>query len=254
MPPSGAIVVLGRVSGPQKFEPSRERVVAETAKPAKTTSPLRRLLGWAALGVVAFGAVKIVHSQQGPSGPPTPAAAAYLPPAPPAGSIFADPLAFSAPVHIDIPAVNIHADLLKVGLGADGAIGVPPLDQAQKAAWYDKGPAPGQSGPAVIDAHVDSSQTKDYRGAFYNLGEVLPGEQITVTRSDHKVAVFTVDSVQQAPKDQFPTSRVYGSVSYAALRLITCGGDFDKASQAYSANVVVYASLTGSRAARTSGA
>lgn len=147
-------------------------------------------------------------------------------------------------MHIDIPAVGIHADLLKVGLGSDGAIGVPPLDQAQKAAWYEKGPAPGQSGPAVIDAHVDSSQTKDYRGAFYNLGEVLPGEQINVTRADHKVAVFTVDSVQQAPKDQFPTSRVYGSVDYAALRLITCGGDFDYAKHSYEDNTIVYAHMS----------
>jgi hypothetical protein len=202
------------------------------------------VLGWAALGVVVFGAIKIVHSQQAPSGPPSPAAAAYLPPAPPAGSIFADPLGFSPPVHIDIPEADIHADLLKVGLDADGGLGVPPLDQAQKAAWYDKGPAPGQVGPAVIDAHVDSSETAGYRGAFYNLGEVLPGEQIQVTRADHTVAVFTVDSVQQAAKDQFPTSRVYGSVSYAALRLITCGGDFDYAKHSYVDNTIVYAHMS----------
>lgn len=213
-------------------------------KIAKKRSPLTRLLGWAALGVVAFGTVKIVHSQQAPAGPPSPAAAAYLPPVPPAGSIFADPLGFSAPLHIQIPAVGIDADLLKVGLGSDGAIGVPPLDQAQKAAWYDKGPAPGQSGPAIIDAHVDSSKMKDYRGAFYNLGQVLPGEQINVTRADHTVAVFTVDSVQQAPKDEFPTSRVYGSVSYAALRLITCGGDFDSTKHSYTDNTIVYAHMS----------
>lgn len=211
---------------------------------AKARSRLSRLLGWAALALVAFGAVKIVHSQQGPTGPPSPAAAAYLPPEPPAGSIFADALSFSAPLHIDIPAVGISADLLKVGLDSDGALGVPPLDQAQKAAWYDKGPAPGQSGPAIIDAHVDSSQTKDYRGAFYNLGEVVPGEQIKVTRADHTVAVFTVDSVQQAPKDKFPTTRVYGSVSYAALRLITCGGDFDYEKRSYVDNTIVYAHMS----------
>ena len=209
-----------------------------------TRSPASRALGWLALGVVVFGAVKIVHSQQAPTGPPNPAAAAYLPPVPPPGSVFADPLGYALPVHIDIPDADIHADLVKVGLAADGSVGVPPLDQAQKAAWYDGGPAPGQAGPAVIDAHVDSRQTRGYRGAFYNLGAVQPGQQISVTRADHMVTVFTVDSVQQAPKDKFPTSRVYGSVSYAALRLITCGGDFDYAKSSYEDNTIVYAHMT----------
>lgn len=204
----------------------------------------RRVLRWIALGVVVFGALKIVHSQQRPTGPPSPAAAAYLPPVPPPGSVFADPLAASLPVHIDIPDADIHADVMKVGLGSDGSVGVPPLNEAQRAAWYDKSPTPGEVGPSIIDAHVDSRETRGFRGAFYNLGVVQPGELIQVTRADHVVATFTVDSVQQAPKDKFPTSRVYGSVSYAALRLITCGGDFDYAKNTYEDNTIVYAHMT----------
>ncbi|MBR7826894.1 class F sortase [Actinospica sp. MGRD01-02] len=205
---------------------------------------LRRVLGWVALGVVALGALKIAHSQQPAQGPPSPAASAYLPPAPAPGSVFAAPLGGSQPVRIDIPDVDIHAVLVKVGLQADGSVGAPPLDQAQKAAWYDGSPSPGQAGPSIIDAHVDSRETKGFRGAFYNLGQVQPGEQIHVTRSDHVVATFTVDSVQQAPKSAFPTSRVYGSVPYAALRLITCGGDFDYARGTYKDNTIVYAHMT----------
>jgi hypothetical protein len=204
---------------------------------------VNRVLGWIAIGIVVFGAVKIVHSQQAPSGPPNPAAAAYLPPVPPPGSVFADPLGFSVPVYIDIPDAGIHADLIKVGRDPDGSVGVPPLDQAQKAAWYDGGPSPGEAGPAVIDAHVDSRETAGFRGAFYNLGAVQPGQQIRVTRADHKVGVFTVDSVQQAAKSKFPTSRVYGSVPYAALRLITCGGDFDSDTGSYVDNTIVYAHM-----------
>jgi hypothetical protein len=210
-------------------------------------TPLTRALGWIALGVVAFGVLKIVHSQQPPSGPPSPAAAAYLPPVPPPGSVFAAPLAYAVPVSIDVPDVGIHAELIKVGLQSDGSLGVPPLDQAQLAAWYDRGPSPGQIGPAVIDAHVDSRETSGFRGAFYNLGEMQPGEQIEVTRTDHRVAVFTVDSVQQAAKDSFPSSRVYGSVPYSALRLITCGGPFDDATGSYEDNTIVYAHLTDTR-------
>lgn len=204
----------------------------------------RRALGWLALGVVGFGALQIVHSQQGPSGPPSPAAAEYLPPVPPPGSVFASPLGFSEPVEIDIPDAGIHAQLMRVGLGSDGSVGVPPLDQAQKAAWYDKSPSPGEAGPAIVDAHVDSRQIAGFRGAFYNLGAVQPGEQVRVTRADHVVTVFTVDSVQQTPKAKFPTSRVYGSVPYAALRLITCGGAFDSDAGSYVDNTIVYAHMS----------
>ena len=205
---------------------------------------LRRVLGWVALGVVGVGVLRVAHSQQAVSGPPSPAAAAYLPPAPAPGSVFARPIGGSVPVRIDIPDVGIHADLMKVGLQADGSVGVPPLDQAQRAAWYDGSPSPGEAGPAIIDAHVDSRETRGFRGAFYNLGRIQPGEHIEITRSDHVVATFTVDSVQQAPKAKFPTSRVYGSVPYAALRLITCGGDFDYARGSYKDNTIVYAHMT----------
>lgn len=214
------------------------------AEGKSSASVTRRALGWLALAVVVFGVLKIAHSQRPAAGPPSPAAAEYLPPVPPPGSVFAGPLGYSEPVEVDIPDVGIRAQVMNVGMGSDGTVGVPPLDQAQKAAWYDKGPSPGEAGPAVIDAHVDSREIAGFRGAFYNLGEVQPGEEVRVVRADHVVTVFTVDSVQQTPKAKFPTSRVYGSVSYAALRLITCGGDFDDNTGSYLDNTIVYAHMS----------
>ncbi len=52
-----------------------------------------------------------------------------------------------------------------------------------------------------------------------------------------------VRHVAQYPKDRFPTDEVYGDVDDAQLRLITCGGDFDRDAQSYRDNVVVYASM-----------
>ena len=52
--------------------------------------------------------------------------------------------------------------------------------------------------------------------------------------------------VEQYSKDTFPTERVYGDIDHAGLRLITCGGEFDRAARSYRDNVVVYASLVGS--------
>lgn len=58
-------------------------------------------------------------------------------------------------------------------------------------------------------------------------------------------AVFTVYAVESYSKDAFPTHQVYGDTGKRAeLRLITCGGDFNEATQHYESNIVVYARLT----------
>jgi hypothetical protein len=57
------------------------------------------------------------------------------------------------------------------------------------------------------------------------------------------VARFAVDRVEQHPKDDFPTGAVYGVTERPTLRLITCGGAFDRSVRSYVDNLIVYASL-----------
>jgi hypothetical protein len=52
-----------------------------------------------------------------------------------------------------------------------------------------------------------------------------------------------VERVEQYPKDRFPTRAVYGDVAGPELRLITCGGELDRAAHSYRDNIVVYARL-----------
>jgi hypothetical protein len=65
-----------------------------------------------------------------------------------------------------------------------------------------------------------------------------------VRRRDGTSAVFTAYSVDRYDKSAFPIEQVYGDTDGAELRLITCGGDFDRGSGQYRDNVVVYARLT----------
>ena len=78
---------------------------------------------------------------------------------------------------------------------------------------------------------------------FRSLHDVLPGDQITVTRADGSKPVFRVTRVAQFPKDQFPTKLVYGNIDHPGLRLITCGGTFNSQSGHYEDNLVVFADL-----------
>jgi Sortase domain len=156
----------------------------------------------------------------------------------------------SLPVSLAIPAIGVHANVIKLGLTPDHTLQVPPVTPAgvRETGWYDLGPTPGQVGPAVIVGHVDSYHGP---GALFRLGALRPGDQIDVTLADHTVAVFRVDAVDEYSKASFPSQRVYGSVSYAGLRVITCGGQFDYQTHHYLSNTVIYAVLTGSRATKS---
>jgi sortase (surface protein transpeptidase) len=154
----------------------------------------------------------------------------------------------SAPVFLSVPAIGITSPLIDLGRNADGTVEVPSLDDPDsKPGWYRNSPSPGTLGPAIILGHVDSRQFGP--GVFYSLQDLQQGDGIDVTRADGTVAQFTIDSVQTVAKSDFPTLEVYGNLDHAGLRLITCGGEFDPNAHSYESNIIVFASLVGSRAA-----
>ena len=124
---------------------------------------------------------------------------------------------------------------------------MPPLE-SDEPGWYDGSPTPGEIGPAVILGHVDSARSGP--AVFYDLAALLPGDTIGVTRADGTTVTFRVDEVARYPKRAFPTEAVYGDLDHAGLRLITCGGDFDRSAGSYEDNIVVYASAASAGTAR----
>jgi len=144
------------------------------------------------------------------------------------------------PVSLTIPAIGVRTKLVDLGLNANGTLQVPASTAV--AGWYSGSPPPGAAGAAVIAGHVDS---RAGLGVFFWLRTLRPGDRVYIGRSDGTMAVFTVTSVQMYAKDQFPTASVYGPVPDAELRLITCGGTFDRTLGSYLSNVVVFARLTG---------
>ena len=145
----------------------------------------------------------------------------------------------SMPTGIDIPSIGVHStSFVALGVAADGTIEVP--GTADEVGLYAGGPTPGQLGPSVMAAHVDSTKGP---GIFYRLGEIVPGDKVRVTRADGSRLTFVVDKVAQYPKDKFPTDLVYhGDFTTAQIRLVTCGGTFDKVKH-YLDNVVVFGHL-----------
>jgi len=143
-----------------------------------------------------------------------------------------------APVALTVPAAGVGSEVDPVGLDPRGEIEPPP--RWLVPGWYSGGPAPGESGPAVIFGHVDSP---DGPAVFARLGEVRRGDRVEIARADGSTAVFTVDRSLSVPQQGFPTAEVYGPTPDAQLRLITCDGDYDRAAGRYRHNLVVFATL-----------
>lgn len=192
-------------------------------------------LGAATFALVTLSGFVAVTGFDAPAAPVTSTAVA-APPA--AGPQPLPPLPQVRPVGLAVPSIGVAEDqLVDLARGPAGELETP-VDYA-RAGWFAGGAVPGSSGPAVIAGHVDS---RSGPAVFYRLRDLSPGDAIDVTLSDGTVAAFVVDTVQQYPKNAFPTNAVYGPVPGSALRLITCGGTFDEAARSYRDNVVVYAS------------
>ncbi|MFJ8540759.1 class F sortase [Streptomyces sp. NPDC093586] len=160
-----------------------------------------------------------------------------LPPAHP-------PLRDAPPERLDVPGLGVSAPVTERGLDAKGAIEPPSFAQADTVGWYAAGVTPGAAGTALMVGHVD---TETRPAVFYKLSTLEPGETLRVVRAGAEAAEFTVDDVQVLDRDDFDARQAYGprAPGRAELRLITCGGTFDRATGRYTANVVVSAYLTG---------
>ena len=159
------------------------------------------------------------------------------------GTWTGKPLDRSVPEMIRIPRIRVRAKTVALGLNRNGTAAVPPLTEPELASWFDRGPTPGQRGTAVFFGHVDAKRVGP--AVFYRIGMLRPGDLIFVTLRDRKVAAFRVYSVALYQKSAFPTATVYSYTRWPTLRLITCGGAFDRRTHHYLGNIVVFAKFVG---------
>lgn len=211
----------------------------------------RTIVGWAGIVVgVTFIVValipalpwsrsrsvaSLVHSapsSMGAEGPPV-AAAAVLP------SQAHHESTVAGPQRITIPTINLSASVVPVSLQPDGSLAAP--EDFSQAGWYTGSTTPGRPGPSVIVGHIDSHHGP---AVFFRLHELVPDQPIVIETANNGTLTFTVERIERHPKDRFPTTEVYGSTNQRALRLITCGGEFDRAVSSYRDNIVVFARLT----------
>lgn len=152
-----------------------------------------------------------------------------------------------------IPAINVDAPISSHPVAADGQLQDPigPSD----VAWYDFSKLPGFGGTpgggenAVFAAHVDRAGHLDYAGVDYNgpgiffwLDRLNAGDVIEVTMRGRtlRYAVTWAREVPATDPDEWE-DLLASDVDDESITLVTCGGDFDRATQEYASRLVVRA-------------
>ncbi|EHN78395.1 class F sortase [Streptomyces coelicoflavus] len=204
----------------------------------------RKRAPWGVIALVLLTGLALIRNGSGEFdvGPPQPASAAAPDTRTAPGEAAASgvtPLPYSVPDQVSIPAIQVDAPVMGVGLDPDGWVDAPPPEDPNLAGWFTGAVTPGEKGTSVVVGHVDNQQGP---AVFYGLGALKKGNKVEVHRQDGKTAVFEVYGIEVFETNNFPGDRVYGSKGTPELRVITCGGGFTK-ENGYDGNVVVFARL-----------
>ena len=140
---------------------------------------------------------------------------------------------------LDIPVINVAAEVAVFGLTPDGVMDVP--RDHTTVAWYDFTAVPGREGNAVLAAHVDWA---GFAGVFSDLAALAVGDTIDIRSHTGADFAYRVDSIELVDPASANVDHIVGQRTGAStLTLITCGGEFNRITREYEARVIVRASL-----------
>ena len=143
----------------------------------------------------------------------------------------------STPTRVDIPKLDVADEIVPVGLAPDRTMEIPPVDLV---GWYDRGPLPGEPGPALLAGHVNYGGTP---GTLGRIGELASGDLVHVTTQGGPVLTFVVYRVDHRPKSAFDADLIFGDRPGSELVLVTCSGRV--VNHSYTDNTIVSARLLG---------
>lgn len=151
----------------------------------------------------------------------------------------------AAVIRIVIPAIDVDAPVAVKGLDAQGVMEAP--DDPIHVAWYGFSSRPGAGGNAVFAGHVDYASVGP--AVFWDLENLKSHDVIEIRMDDGEVYRYRVIA-----KDTFNEAatldRIVGSTPKDSITLITCAGNFNRATQRYDRRLVARGELIGSEAPR----
>jgi hypothetical protein len=110
--------------------------------------------------------------------------------------------------------------------------------------WYEQTAELGEGSNVVMAGHVDYWEVGP--AVFFNLRDLVEGDDVTVIGDDQEEFVYTVDWNDTFDLEELTSGKIaelVGPTEDPKLTLITCGGEFDYANGEYLSRMVVRASL-----------
>src|SRR5258708_3642379 len=132
------------------------------------------------LGTIVVSANKIVETPLPPNTAESHTPALDVATVPTSSSV---PVQSKYPVRLVIPSIKLDTRVINVGLNEKGEMDVP-NGKTKDVGWYKDGIIPGNTGAAVIDAHVFA--------AFSNLRYLKVGSDVYVITAQNKKLHFVV--------------------------------------------------------------
>lgn len=131
------------------------------------------------------------------------------------------------PVVVRIPDAGVDAEVEQQQI-VDGQM----LDPSGPwvVAWYEQSARAGAIGNCIGSGHVDYWDVGP--AVFYEVAGLQEGAQIEVVGGDGATYVYEVENIQRVEvanltSEQLNSPEMVGPTDYAAITLITCGGDFN---------------------------
>lgn len=137
------------------------------------------------------------------------------------------------PVKIELPSLDISAQIQPVGLDNEGRVDTIP--DALEIGWYKYGATPGAQGNAILVGHRD---WQGQLGSFRNIERLNPADTAKIEFEDGSSKSFKVTSNNTYPLDQVPAN-VMQLKGESRITLITCAGKFIKEKGGYQSRVIV---------------
>lgn len=141
------------------------------------------------------------------------------------------------PESITIPAVDIEANVLHLGVNEEGEMAVPPT--IDEVSWFEPGYKPGENGRAVIAGHVDGLNGP---AIFWDLSELSAGDEIIIEGEGARL-VYRIYAMESVKLELADVEATFGYRSIPELVLITCSGEFDSSAGTRAERLIVYAEL-----------
>lgn len=152
----------------------------------------------------------------------------------PAPAVTPDSSGPDVPTKVAIPSIGLYDRIIPLGINAKGEMDVP-NGKTNDIGWYEYGPVPGETGSAVLDAHVFA--------ALKYLKNVPVDADIYVTLRSGAVKHFIVRQSTVYALAVLPSSVLFDHGPGQWLNIITCAGRLTPDRSTYDHRLIVFAEL-----------